>query len=78
MANKPPVYVSMPADVAALQTMWPIKVTRSTTKDEFIATIKTPQKTFEQRHVNQGLATQKCEEQVRAAELRGEVAPDFI
>lgn len=73
-----PYFISLPETVAQLQTTWPVKVTRSTVNDEFIATIKTPQKTFEARHVDQGLATQKCEEQVREAELRHEVAPDVF
>lgn len=76
MSSKPPSYISLPTDVADLRTQWPVKITQSTVSAEKIATIVTPQRTFEYRHVDGGFAAAKCEELVRAAELAHEVAPD--
>ena len=78
MSASKPHFINLPDNVAQVATQWPVKITRSTTKDEHIATIVTPQKTFEFRHYDAGLASAKCEEQVRAAELAGEIAPDVF
>lgn len=75
MSDQPSPFIYLPDTPAETRPQWEVEVTKSPTSDEFIASIQTPQKPFEFRHVDRGYACQKVTELVREAEDRGEVLP---
>ena len=79
MPTTPPSpFISLPLNHATPFRIWDVTVRKLTNAPEHMATIVTPQKTFEARHLDPGMACEAVHQQVLAAEIRGEVAPDFI